>query len=104
MLAAMDIAPVDDLADIEPVLEQMGERADAEPDAAPLAAVAAVVDLGPDAAPIKVLDQSAHRAKLEIALEDQPNGRGLLRRNHQLLVDAAIAQRDRSANPDALAL
>jgi hypothetical protein len=30
MLAAMHLAPLGDLADVEPVLEQMGERSDAE--------------------------------------------------------------------------
>ena len=35
----MNLAPIDDLADVEPVLEQMGERAHAEADAAAHAAI-----------------------------------------------------------------
>jgi hypothetical protein len=40
MLAAMLPNPVDDLADVEPVLEQMGKGAHAEADTAALAAIA----------------------------------------------------------------
>jgi hypothetical protein len=47
MLAAMHLASIDDLADVEPVLEQMGKRSDAEADAAAPAAIAAAIDLGP---------------------------------------------------------
>ena len=38
MLAAMHLASIDDLADVEPVLEQMGKRSHAEADAAASAA------------------------------------------------------------------
>jgi hypothetical protein len=34
MLAAMHLASIDDLADAEPVVEQMGKRSDAEADTA----------------------------------------------------------------------
>jgi hypothetical protein len=40
VLAAMHLAPIGDLADVEPVLEQMGQRSDAETDAAARAAIA----------------------------------------------------------------
>jgi hypothetical protein len=36
MLAVMHLTPIGDFADVEPVLEQMGERAHAEADTAAL--------------------------------------------------------------------
>ena len=68
MLAVMHLTPIDDFADVEPVLEQMGERAHAEADTAALAAIATAIDLGPDALPIKLrnprstVDRSRPRA------------------------------------------
>ena len=68
MLAAMDLATIDDLADVEAVLEQMGERPDAETDAAPTvrpsAEVAALVRMPRRS---RSLDQRSDRAELEIA-------------------------------------
>ena len=58
MLAAMHLAPIGDLADVEPVLEEMGERSHAEADAAAPAAIATAIGLGPDAPPIEFRDQS----------------------------------------------
>src|SRR5215475_5742844 len=50
MLPAMHLAPIGDLADVEPVLEQMGEWAHAEKDTAPHAVISTAIGLGPDAA------------------------------------------------------
>src|SRR6202045_3756529 len=104
MLAAMHLASIDDLADVEPVLEQMGKRSDAEADAAPPAAIATAIDLGPDPLPIELREQSAQGAKLQIAGEDGADHLRLLGHDFELLVDAAIAERNRSADPEALAL
>ena len=57
MLPAVRFAPVDDFPDVESVLEQMGERTNAETDTAPLAAIGTSIGLGLDAAPIEILDQ-----------------------------------------------
>jgi hypothetical protein len=62
MLAAMHLASIDDLADVEPVLEQMGKRSDAVPDAAAPAAIATATEFGPDALPIELREQSASAA------------------------------------------
>jgi hypothetical protein len=43
MLAAMHLASIDDLADVERVLEQMGKRSHAEADAAAPAAIATAI-------------------------------------------------------------
>src|SRR3984893_16991391 len=61
VLAAMHLAPIGDLAEVEPVLEQMGERSHAEADTAAPAAIATAIDLGPDALPIELRDQSSMR-------------------------------------------
>ena len=45
MLAAIHLTPVIDLADVEPVLEEMGKRSHAKANSA---ALAAAIDLGPD--------------------------------------------------------
>src|SRR6202040_2209505 len=47
MLAAMHLTPIGDLADVEPVLEQMGKGTHAEADAAAPAAIATAIELGP---------------------------------------------------------
>src|SRR3984893_13806641 len=104
MLAAMHLTPIGDLADVEPVLEQMGKRSDAEADAAAPAAIATAIDLGPDALPIKLRDQSPDGAKLQIACEDGADHLRLLGHHFELLIDAAIAERNGSADPEALAL
>src|ERR1700730_1264194 len=53
----------------------------------------------PDAAPIKVLDQGADRAKRKIPCEDGADRIRLLGHHDELLVDAPIAKRDRSSDP-----
>src|SRR3984893_18644164 len=91
-------------ADVEPVLEQMGERSHAEADPATLLAIAAAIDLGPDPLPIERREQSPQGAKLQIAGEDGAHHLRLLGHDLELLVDAAIAERHGSADPEALAL
>src|ERR1700730_1381859 len=83
MLAAMHLTPIGDFADVEPVLEQMGERAHAEADTVALAAIAMAIDLGPDALPIKLRDQSPHGAKVQIPAEDG-DGHRHARSGHRL--------------------
>src|SRR5258708_4579485 len=93
MLSGVNLAPVHHLAEVEPVLEEVCEGADAEPDAAAHAAVEPGNRLGADAAPVEVLDHGAHRAQFEVAPEDDPDHLGLFRHDHELLVDAAVAER-----------
>src|SRR5260370_34036030 len=103
-LTALFLAAGDHLADAEPVLEQIGEGAHPEADARGDPADRAAQRLGPDAAPVEILHESPHRAKLEIANEDGAHGLGLLGYDHELLADAGIAERDRPPDPDAFAL
>src|ERR1700740_3323796 len=60
MLAAIHLAPVMDLADVEPVLEQMGERPHAKSNPTTLLALPAPIDLGSDASLVELREQSAH--------------------------------------------
>src|ERR1700730_3574196 len=60
MLAPMYLTPIGDFADVKPVLEEMGKRPHAKANTAALAAIAAAIDLGPDARPVELCNQSAH--------------------------------------------
>src|SRR4029450_5804653 len=104
VLSAMNVATVDHLADIEAVLKQMGERADAEPPPADGPAGRQPAGLAANSPPVEVLRQRAHGAKLEIAGKDRANRFGLGRDHKDLLVHRGIAERDRAADPNALAL
>jgi hypothetical protein len=69
-IAAMHLTPIGDLAEVAPVLEQMGERSHAEADTAAPAAIATAIDFGPHALPIELREQSPHGAKLQISCEN----------------------------------
>src|SRR6516225_7472984 len=73
LFAAMDLAPVDHLADIEAVLEQIRERPHAKAPAADGPAVRQPPRLAANAPTIEVLRQRADGAKLEIARKDRAN-------------------------------
>jgi Group II intron, maturase-specific domain len=61
MLAAIHLTPVIDLADVEPVLEEMGERSHAEGDSAALLTIPAPIDLGLNTPPVEFRQQSPQR-------------------------------------------
>src|SRR5262252_1201149 len=67
VFSGVDLSLVHDLADVEPVLEKMRQRADTEADAAAHTAIEPGNRLGADAAPVEVLNQGSHRAEIEIA-------------------------------------
>ncbi len=75
----------------------MGKGTHAESDPAAPAAIAAAIDLGLYALPIERHEQSAQGAKLQIAGEDGAEHLRLRGHDFELLVDAAIAERNRSA-------
>src|SRR5260370_40774931 len=103
LFAAMDLAPVDHLADIEAVLEQMGERPHAEAAPADGPAGRAPPRLAANSPPIEVLRQRADGAKLEITGKDCANRRSLGWDHEDLLVHRRIAERHRAADPNACA-
>src|SRR2546423_1456656 len=96
----MDCAAVRYLPDDKSVAKQLGHRAHAERDAATGAAGGENLFAGADAPVIQIVDQGSDRADLEIAVEDQPDGLGVLGYDDELLVDAPITERDRAADPN----
>jgi len=104
LFAAMDLATVDHLADIEAVLEQMGERPHAKAPPADGAAVRQSPRLAANSPAIEILRQRADGAKLEIARKDRANRRSLGWYHNDLLVHGRIAERHRAADPKAFAL
>src|SRR5215475_7224909 len=104
LFAAMDLATVDHLADIEAVLEQMGERPHAKAPPADGAAVRQPPRLAANSPAIEILRQCADGAKLEIPRKDRANRRSLGWYHKDLLVHGRIAEWDRAADPNAFAL
>src|SRR5262249_60054631 len=94
MLATIPLAPVSALANVEPVLEQMGERPYPEPDPAPLLTIPAPVDLRPNPPPVELRKQSATGALLPIAGEIGAASLGLPRHGFRVFVDPAIPARN----------
>src|SRR6266849_1481315 len=104
MLAGMDLAPVRDVADVEAVLEEMRQGADAISPAPHRPADREGAHLRDDVPSAKFLGQGSDRAAFEIEPEHGADRLGLLGYDDQLLADAGIAERDRAAHPNALAL
>src|SRR5271166_864442 len=104
LLSPVHLTAINDLADVESVLEQMGQSSRAEADMAPTAAICEAASLGPDTTPVKLLDQGARRAKFQVACKDETDRVGLLGDDDGLLAETSIAERDRAADPDPFAL
>src|SRR5262245_7261535 len=82
----------------------MGERSHAESDAAPLLTIPPAIDLRPDTPPVELDEQSPHGAKCQIEAKDGADRLCLFGHDFELLIDAAVAERNGSADPEALAL
>src|SRR6516162_1843384 len=104
LFAAMDLAPVDHLADIEAVLEQMGERPHAKAPPADGPAVRQPPRLAANSPAIEILRQRADGAKFEIARKDRANRRSLGWYHKDLLVHRRIAEWHGTSHPNAFAL
>src|SRR5260370_25646845 len=103
MLAGMNSATVGHVADVEAVLEEMRERANAVSPAPFRPAAREGAGLRGDVAPTEFLRQGADRAAFEIEPAHGAHRLGLPGHDDQLLADARIAERDGAADPDALA-
>ena len=103
MLAFVGFAAIDHLPDIEAVLEHMGERSDHETRGGDLSRWRAS---GPwlYAFPFERRRQFADRTEPQIVPEDFSDEPRLVRNDFELLADASIAERDRSPDPNPLAL
>src|SRR5207248_3931650 len=95
VFTAVHGAPVDHLADIEAVLEQVRERAHAKVDPADGAAVRKPPRLAADPPAIEFRLKRAHRAELQIACKDRADRLCLGRHHTDLLVHRGITERDR---------
>src|SRR5260370_28344806 len=103
MLAGMNFATVGHVADVEAVLEEMRQRADAVSPASFRPAACEGAGLRGDVTPTEFLPQGADRAAFEIEPAHGADRLGLPGHDDQLLADARIAERDGAADPDALA-
>src|SRR5262249_13936574 len=104
MLSVVDLTAIDHLADIETVLKKIRERANTKRAPADRAPARYPPGLAGDPRPAEVLRQRAPGAKLEIARKDGADRLRLGRDHHDLFVHRRIAERDRTADPNALAL
>src|SRR6202166_1068130 len=104
MLAAMDFTAIGDFADVKSVLEHVGEGAGPKAAAAADSAIGADQASGSKPITVKLADQHADRFELQITSEDLPNGFCLLGHDHELLVDAGIAEGNGASYPNTLAL
>ena len=104
LLAGQDLALEDDLADIEPIAQKMGEWAAAERDTANCASGLERSHLGDDPPLAKVGHQQVEVAKLQISPKDGPDSLGLLLNHDDLAVPGRISEWRYAADPQALAL
>src|SRR5262249_58733882 len=99
LCAAIPLAREAPLADIEAVLEKMGERPHAKAPPADGPAVRQPPRLAANSPAIEILRQRADGAKLEIARKDRANRLRLGCDHNDLLVHRRIAEWDRAADP-----
>ena len=104
MITLVSLAAVDHLADVEAVLEQIGERPHPEAAVAGGATVRSLPRLAADAAPVEVGGQCPQRTQLKIMLKDGAHRLSLSRHHDDSLVHRRIAERDRASDPNAPAL
>src|SRR5262249_9495700 len=99
VLSLEPFAAVMGFAKVDPVLEEIGEGAVGEGDAALVFRDLGVAPLGDNVPAVKLGDQFAERSQLEIQLEDGANSLGLGLVDDELLVRGVIAERNGTARP-----
>src|SRR6478735_2506525 len=90
-------------ADINPVLQDVGEGPISEGNAAPIFGRVGVAAFGDNAEAAEFSDQFAEGFLFEITFEDRANGFGLDFVDDQLLVLGVVTERYRPAGPFTLA-
>src|SRR5688500_8779354 len=98
MLAVMDLVTVHDFADIEPVLEQMVERAEPDPRPTYLTTTLRRPPLGPNAIAVQFLGQRRDRTEGKVALIYMTDGCCLGLVHDQPLLAQIIAECDAAAH------
>lgn len=104
MLALVDLAAIGDLADIKAIFKHMRERTHHEAIGGDNFAARELPGSWSDAFPVERRRQFANRSKAQVVGEDFSDQLRLLRNDFKLLVDATITQRNRTADPNPLAL
>ena len=102
MLSLEPFAAVMDFADVDAVLQEIGEGTVGEGNAALIFCDLGIAALGDDASAVEFGDQLAERSQLQVKLENGPNGFGLGLVDDQLLVLGVVAERHGAAGPFAL--
>src|SRR5205807_4813456 len=102
--AGEDLALEDDLADVEPIAQKMGERAAGERDAANRAPGLERSHLGDDPPLAKVGHQQVEAAQLQIPPKDGSNALSLLFNHDDLALLRLISERGYAPDPQPLAL
>src|SRR5260370_6418701 len=104
LLPREHLALEDDIANVEPVAEKMGERAARERDPSDGLAGLKRSHLGEDPALAEVCHQPVEAPNLEIAAEDGPNPLSFFLNHDDLAVFGLVSQRRHAADPKPLAL
>src|SRR5437660_12685368 len=104
LLTGEDLALEGDLADVEPIVQKMGERAAGEWDAANRAPGLERSHLGDDPPLAKVGHQQVEAAKLQIPPKDGPNALSLRFNHDDLAVLGLVSERGYAPDPQPLAL
>src|SRR5580700_1858559 len=91
-----------DLADVAAVSENVVEWSDHEPGNSRRTGLRDGSSPGRDTPLREIVGQQSDGTHYQIALENRPHHRGFLGHDDQLFVGDPVANRDRSADPDAL--
>src|SRR6516164_1405819 len=104
LLARQDLTLISDLADIEPVAQEIEQCSPLERDATAGAAGCKQPCLGADVTVFEISNQGVDAAKFKIALEDQPDLFSLTFYNGDFAVLHFVAEGEGTADPESLAL
>ena len=104
LLAGQDLTLVSDLADIEPVAQEIEQRSPLERDATAGATGRKQPCLGADVTFFEISNQGIDAAEFEIALEDQPDLFSIMFYNGDLAVLHVVAEGEGTTDPESLAL
>jgi len=102
LFAGMDFAAIDDFADVEAVLEEVGQRPHHEAGRMYRAAISVDTGPWPHTTSMKILDQQSDRAECKVAAEDGSDLLSLFLDDDELLADAPVPKRHGTADPEAL--
>src|ERR1700716_606656 len=104
LLPSEDLALKEDLPNVEPIAQKMGERAAGERDPSDGLPGLESSQLCDDPPLAEVCHQAVEAPKLEIAAKDGPNPLGFLFNPHDLAVLGLVSERGHAADPKPLAL